>query len=356
MRLHINLDFKEVIFNSGITFFFKIIGLFLAYLVTLLITKTFGSEVFGRYSIVITFSQLIVLVFTFGLPSVIILLITDQNHFDKRPKTNFLKKIMLITLVSSVLITIVIYSLSEIIALKVFNDQSLIEYFKTLSFFIIPLMFHEVLLNFFRGKKEFKKFNFFLFVLPPLLFLGIFYGFLNINQKEIITILSFGLSAVIVFLLEIFFYGRLKYSTKTDYSTKTLFKLSFPMMLSGTILFLLNWTDIFMLGAMVSSKEVGVYNLAFKIASIGLIILIVINVVIGPKIAELYNKNDLQSLQKTIVKTTQLIALLTLPIVVVIIVFRAEILSFFGQDFILGESTLIILSFGILINALAGKG
>ena len=126
-------------------------------------------------------------------------------------------------------------------------------------------------------------------------------------------------------------------------------------MLSGTILFLLSWTDIFMLGIMVSLKDVGIYSAAFKIASIGLIIILVFNVVIGPKIAELYNNNYMSKLKTTINKTTQLITFLTIPIFSIIIIFREEILIFFGNDFIQGESVLIILSTGVLINAISGN-
>jgi O-antigen/teichoic acid export membrane protein len=350
-----NYDLKEILLNGISTFAFKITGLLLAYLVMLFITRTFGSEVFGRYSIAITFSQLLVLIFTFGLPVSIISLLSDTDHFDKQPKTNFLKKVMIITFVSSIIISVSLFFISEIIALHLFNDQSLTVYFKILSYFIVPLMFHEILINFFRGKKEFKKYNLFIFVLPPLLFICIFYLLLKSYTNEFVTILSFGLSLAIVFIIELIFYRFLNYMTKTNYPTKKLFKLSFPMMLSSTVLFLLNWTDIFMLGAMVTSKEVGIYNLAFKIASIGLLIIIAMNVVIGPKIAELYNKNDLDSLRKITIKSTQIIALLTIPLILIIQVFRIEILTYFGYEFAQGEVVLLILSFGVLINAVSGN-
>ncbi len=324
-------------------------------MVMLLITRTFGSAVFGRYTIALTFSQLIVLIFTFGFPSGVIRLLTDQSHYDEIPKTNFLKKTLWITFVSSITISILIYFLSELIAISLFKDRSLIIYLKVLSFFITPLMFHEVLLNIFRGKKEYKKYNLFLFVLPPLLFLIMFYIIYNYFYNEISVILSFGLSILIVFFIEIIFLKGVKNSIKKDYPTNLLFKLSLPMMISGTILFLLSWTDIFMLGAMVSSEEVGIYNVAFKISSIGLIIILVFNVVIGPKISELYNRNEIKKLKKTIIKTTQLITITTIPIFLILIVFRKDILSFFGSEFILGETTLVILSFSVLINAISGN-
>lgn len=321
----------------------------------LLITRKFGSVVFGRYTLAVTFSQFIVLIFTLGFPNGIIRLLTDSNHYDIKPKSNFIYKVIWITLVLSILISIILYTNSDFIALYLFKDESLIEYIKIISFFILPLMFHEILLNIFRGKKDFKKYNLFLFVLPPLLFLIIYFLFFNHNLNETSVILSFSLSIFTVLILEIIFSSKLKSSIQNNYPTKKLLKLSLPMMLSGTILFLLSWADIFMLGIMVSLKDVGIYSAAFKIASIGLIIILVFNVVIGPKIAELYNNNYMSKLKTTINKTTQLITFLTIPIFSIIIIFREEILKFFGNDFIQGESVLIILSTGVLINAISGN-
>lgn len=321
----------------------------------LLITRKFGSVVFGRYTLAVTFSQFIVLIFTLGFPNGIIRLLTDSNHYDIKPKSNFINKVFWITLILSISISIILYINSDFIALYLFKDESLIEYIKIISFFILPLMFHEIFLNIFRGKKDFKKYNFFLFVLPPLLFLIIYFLFFNHNLNETSVIFSFLLSIFTVLILEIIFSSKLKSSIQNNYPTKQLLKLSLPMMLSGTILFLLSWTDIFMLGIMVSLKDVGIYSAAFKIASIGLIIILVFNVVIGPKIAELYNNNYISKLKTTINKTTQLITFLTIPIFSIIIIFRKEILRFFGDDFILGESVLIILSTGVLINAISGN-
>ena len=321
----------------------------------LLITRNFGSVVFGRYTLTVTFSQIVVLIFTLGFPNGIIRLLTDPYHYNIKPKSNFLNKVFWITLILSVLISILLYINSNFIALYLFNDESLIEYIKILSFFITPLMFHEILLNIYRGKKDFKKYNLFLFVLPPLLFIIIYFLFFNKSHNETSVILSFLFSILSVLILEIIFSRKIRSSNQSNYPIKQLLKLSLPMMLSGTILFLLSWTDIFMIGIMTSSKDVGIYSAAFKVASIGLIIILVFNVVIGPKVSELYNNNYMSKLKTTINKTTQLITFLTIPIFSIIIIFRKEILSFFGNDFIQGESVLIILSTSVLINAISGN-
>ena len=127
------------------------------------------------------------------------------------------------------------------------------------------------------------------------------------------------------------------------------------MMLSSLMLFLLNWTDIFMLGAMVSEKEVGIYNLAYRLASLAMLVIISLNIVLAPKISQLFKQNEIKELHSTIVKSTRLVILLTTPLVLGLIFFSEFILGLFGQNFIQGKTTLIIIALGVLINVSTGN-
>lgn len=127
------------------------------------------------------------------------------------------------------------------------------------------------------------------------------------------------------------------------------------MMLSSLMLYLLNWTDIFMLGFMRTSSEVGIYNLAYKLGSLGMLIIISMNVVLAPKISELYKLNKISELHLTIKKTTKVVTLLTIPIVVFLISFSEFILSVFGNSFVEGKTALVIIAVGVLLNVLTGN-
>ena len=351
----LNKHFKEVAVFGSSTFVLKIIGLFLSYLVILFITKNFGADIYGKYSLSIAFSQIIALTFTLGLPILIVRIISDKVYYENQPKANFLKKINKIVFIIGLLLSGLVYVISDYISIYILKDQTYSWYLKTLSFFILPLMFHEVFLGFFKGKKDFFKHNLFLFILPPIFFF-LFFTLLKgkISSKGFVF-LCYLLSIALVFLIELFFYLPEVYkSKKLNYKIKTLLKDSFPMMYSGLLLYLLSWTDIFMIENFRTSKEVGIYTTAFKVASIGFLVITSINVVIAPKIAELYSKKDIKQLHKTIVNTTRLISVFTLPLVTVMIFFRKEILFFFGAEFIAGENALILIALGILFSAMSG--
>jgi O-antigen/teichoic acid export membrane protein len=121
------------------------------------------------------------------------------------------------------------------------------------------------------------------------------------------------------------------------------------------MLYLLNWTDVFMLGGTVSETELGHYNLAYKLASLSMLVIVSMNVVLAPRVAKLYNNGDLAELHKTVRKATHIIIALTVPLVLFIIILADYLLAFFGHGFAGGRQALIIISIGFLLNAVTGN-
>jgi O-antigen/teichoic acid export membrane protein len=69
----------------------------------------------------------------------------------------------------------------------------------------------------------------------------------------------------------------------------------------------------------------------------------------------LYGENNIPELKKLIHHSTRLIAILSIPIVGIVIFSSKYILSLFGSEAVLGSSTLIIVSLGVLFSAMAGN-
>jgi len=119
--------------------------------------------------------------------------------------------------------------------------------------------------------------------------------------------------------------------------------------------FLINWTDVLMLGSFSTEENVGIYNAAFKVGMIVYIIIISMSIVIGPKVTEAYESKNFSELKKIIQKATQLITFVTLPIVLLIIIFSEYLLSYFGNAFIAGKTVLIIIAISTFISAVCGN-
>ena len=328
----------------------------LAYVTMLYITNQYGAEVFGRYSISLTLWQLSTLLFSLGLPNAIVKLTADHRFFENgTPLNQYLNKSAKILAIAGLSCSFILYFVKEWLASTVFNDIALIPYFRYMSVFIALGVFHLFLCEFLRGRKFFTKYALFYYVFPYAISIPLLYVFHRLKMPESNIILAYVSAIGILTIILAFYYPKKITAIGASQSNKDLLRLSFPLLLSAAFIFISNWTDIFMLGIMASKSEVGIYNVAYKLASISLIVISAVNTVLAPKISELYSRNEISMISDEIKKSTWLITAATIPIFLILVIFSKEILSFFGDEFVSGQKLLIVVSIGLLFNALSGS-
>lgn len=350
-----SISFKQMLMSGGTTLIYRVIGLFLNFFITFFITKQFGEGVFGNYSLTFTILQASTMIFALGLPNALINYL-GLHKIDDHFSQFLLRKGLKIILLTAIIPSIFYFMLKNVIAIDIFKNKHLISYLVVVAFLLPISIIHEFFLNFFIATKNFLKFNVFMFVIPNIIFLTLLLLFTITKEKGYLTLLFYAVAVLITVIIETFFVFKKHTKVAIEkLSSKQILQFSSPMMLSSLMLFLLNWTDVFMLGSMVSEKEVGIYNLAYKLASLAMLVIISMNVVLAPKITQLYKTNDSKELHSVIAKSTKLVIFLTVPIVLVLIIFSNSILSVFGDGFTQGKTALIIISIGILINVLTGN-
>ncbi len=350
-----SISFKQVLLSGGTTFVYRIAGLLLNFFITIFITKNFGPSIFGNFSLVLTILQATTMIFALGLPNALINYL-GVNKIDDHFSQFLLKKGLKIVLISALIPSSIYFVLKNTIATTVFHNQNLVDYILIVAIILPFSIAHEFFLNFFVATKNFLKFNVFMFVLPNIFFLLLLFLFAISEENQYVTFIFYAISILITVLIELFFV--FKKHTKTNIkkmSSYQILQFSSPMMLSSLMLFLLNWTAVFMLGAMVSEQEVGIYNLAYKLASLAMLVIISMNIVLAPKIAELYKTNNLKELHSVIKKSTHLVIILTAPIVLFLVFFSSFVLGVFGSNFVQGKTALIIISIGVMLNVLTGN-
>lgn len=295
------------------------------------------------------------MIFALGLPNAIISylgLYKIEDHFSQF----ILKKGLKIVLLASIIPSGIYFFFKEFIASDIFGNIKLIPYLKIIAFTLPFAIIHEFILNFFIATKKFLKFNIFMFLVPNFIFLLLLATISIQNENESLTFVFYSIAISITLIMECFFaFKKTETAIFKKLSTKQILQFSSPMMVSSLFLFLLNWTDVFMLGFLTSTREVGIYNVAYKLASLSMLVIISVNVVLAPKISELYQSNQLIELHKTIRKLTRIVFLITIPIVLFLIIFSEFILGMFGTNFIEGQTALIIITIGMLLNVLTGN-
>jgi O-antigen/teichoic acid export membrane protein len=348
---------KQLIKKSGAVLFLRIVGMAFSFLAVLFISNFYGAEVYGRYSLSITLLQFLILIFSLGLTSSVIKLTSDVNFFrNKKPLNRYLFNSMVLLFLSMLICSLLLYFFKQQLAITIFNDVKIISYFNYLSLFIVFGAFHVFFSEYIRGRGKFIHYGVFMYVLPNLLLIAfLFYGKYN-NYNEDFIIISYLLSLAILSIVLLYFVPKREaLMIKKSYSYRSLLSLSIPMMFSATFIFITNWTDIFMLGAMVSKAEVGIYNAAYKLAILSLVVIHAVNTVLAPKISQLYSENNINEIKNEVQRATKIITYITIPVVLILIIFRKHLLILFGEEFVVGEQVLLIVSIGLLINALSGS-
>ncbi|WP_291112011.1 MULTISPECIES: oligosaccharide flippase family protein [unclassified Flavobacterium] len=350
-----SISFKQLLSSGRLTFLYRILGLFLNFFITFFITKNYGEGVYGNYSLIFTMLQASTMLFALGLPNAIISYLglhKIEDHFSQF----ILKKGLKIVLIATIIPCGFYFFFREFIALDIFGNIELIPYLKIIVFTLPFAIIHELILNFFIATKNFLKFNIFMFLVPNFIFLLLLVIISISKENESITFAFYSISISITLIVECFFaFKKSETAIFEKLSTKQIIQFSSSMMLSSLMLFLLNWTDVFMLGFLTSTRDVGIYNLAYKLASLTMLVIISMNVVLAPKISELYRSNKLAELHKTIKNATRIVFLITIPIVLFLIVFGEIILGMFGANFIEGKTALFIIAIGMLLNVMTGN-
>ena len=347
------MPMQQLLRAGGLTFFFRIGGLGLTFLITRIITSQYGESVFGSYSLALTIAQATGILFALGFPNAIISYIGLKPIHD--PYSQHILKKGLKILAPLALIPLVVYFFgATVIAEGIFEKSGLYNYILIAAFTVPAMILHEFLLYFFIATGNNLKFNIFMFGVPNVLLLVLLLAVQHPPGHY--TFLFYFISIAATLAIECFFAFKKHANTNdTVLTARQMITFASPMMFSGVMLYLLNWTDVFMLGAQVSEAQLGYYNLAYKIASLSMLVIISMNVVLAPKIASLFNGGNLDELHKTVRKTTHIIIALTTPLAAGIILLPDFLLSFFGHGFTGGKEALIIITVGFWLNALTGN-
>ncbi|MBP6414626.1 MAG: flippase [Bacteroidia bacterium] len=344
--------------KGGIALSVKAGGMITQYLFVFVVARMLGPTALGSFTLSFTVLQLLAILGLLGLDNLLTRKVAAAKAADRPEdiKSAFITSIK-ITAISAVLLSFFLFIAAEYLANTVFHKPQLATHLKVMCFALAPFVFINIHAAAFRGMKNMIGFTLYKAIIPlfnvAFIFIG-YYSALNISPT-----LGYMISCMLVMILYVIAwnkYSRLKTVEVIETtSMKEMAQESLPMMITGSIFFILNWIDNLVIGIFRTELEVGLYDTAFKIASASAIILMAINAIQGPTFAEYHSKNDLSKLRESIFSSTKMLFYATLPFTILIIIFPEWILSFFGKEFEQASTALIILSIGNFFSSITGS-
>ncbi|MGG5485942.1 flippase [Gaetbulibacter sp. PBL-D1] len=350
-----NKDLSEIMKKGLVALFIRILGFIAGYIFIFYTVKLYGAETQGRLALSFSFMIIGALFCRLGVDTHFVKIFAINNNFDNARGIYF--RIFPFVFWITCVVSLVVYMLSDVISTAIFGDQDLALFLKWTAPCIMFFTF--ILLNagVFRGLKKNALYSFlfnggrFVFTL---LFLGVMIFFGHSAPESSVKAHTLGI--LVLFLISLFYVFKylFPFSKRTNYDSKTFVLKSLPMLFSASMIVFLGWSDTIILGIYRESSIVGVYSVILKIAAITSFTFQAIDSILAPKLSSAFHDNNMVLFKKLVKFSTLINLIISIIVVIGIFLFKDIILRFFGEEFRLGATALIILCIGQLFNAICG--
>lgn len=336
------------------------LGVGLFFLGTLYLTNELPADLVGQYDYSRALLLFVGAVALFGMQQSVIFYsgyYSAQNNLGQIKQVY--KTMFLLVITLSLGLNALLYALGPIITALGFNPFSDLVYqtFMGILFYALTMLNIDVLRaidKIFVSELFRNIFRYLIF------FLGVM-ALVYLGQPQWLVWVFLGSFVLLalassIFLLYYFAQPGLKVlEAGPSIGPKAILKRSAPMAISAASFLLMQSLDVLMLKQFENYTIVAVYSVAVKLTLLLSVALASVNAVLGPKIAEDYNRGDNMALAVKVKKSTRLIFLATAPAIVVLALGAEWILSWFGPTYVAAKTPLLILLMGQGVNTLCGS-
>lgn len=352
--------FNKIFQNkSFILFLVKILNAGLNFSVSYTLAKLIGAEGLGVFAFAISWMTLFSVPGTLGFNH---LLVREISIYKTSEKWNLLQGLINYSSRLTFIYSIVLGLIAITVALTM--DLLTSEFLVPFCIAIAALPFRTLILiksSILKGLKEVIIGHLPEQVCLPLLFLSLalIYRITNPESISPTVVVILYIMAILTISLGISVVQSQKSpaqikSVKQSTSRKEWICGAIPMMFLGGMQIIFTRTDIIMLGIFNGSKDVGIYVVVSRLASLITFALVAINNTKAPEIASHYAKNHISKIQHIAKFSARASTAAAIPIAIIFCTGGDKILAIFGTEFQHGYIALAIISFGSVINAMTG--
>lgn len=332
------------------------------FVASIIIARLYGANTIGIVAVINSFLMMITIFTILGTKNSILRLIPEL--LVKSSATSayklFQKTQYMVTGIS-LFVGGLSFLGANFIADKIFSKPHLSFYFALASGFVVFKSMAILNTQAVRGLKLIKMFAL-MQILPQsfnlifLIVLGWVWPSQNVPVYALIG--GFTMTGIIGWLIIQISFRRIMIKDESihDISYREILSISFPMMITATMSFIISQTGIIMLGMYRSETEIGYYAIAVKVAYLTSFVLAAINSIAGPKFSELFHSNKIDELFYVAQKSAKLVFFTTTPLLVGFILLGKPLLKFtFGSEFGVAYIALVILVVGQFVNSISGS-
>lgn len=191
-----------------------------------------------------------------------------------------------------------------------------------------------------------------------LLLIAVAYALAETELTGPFAVLLYGAAAYAGCLLAVGLLRRLRPSplarAQPERHYRAWLRATLPFVLIAGTMAINSQIDVVMLGFMLGAEPTGIYRVASRIADIAGFPLLAVMVALGPIIAGLFAEGRFQEMQERLTKAARATLAMTLVMALALASLDGSILLLFGEAFQAGQTVLVILLVGRIVEAALG--
>ena len=354
--------FSEILTGSAWALASRLVVTLLSLLSTVLVARAYGAEMLGVLAVLNSFLLMSGILSTLGTQTSILRLVPEHiARYSVSSAFGVYRQVLFLVTSASLLIGGFLLIASGTVAETVFSKPHLQVFLAMAACFVVARSAAELSVLAIRGLKRIKTFAV-LSIVHPAAVLVVLVALTLISRHPSSPVYAhlaaWGIAAVVAVRVtdRAFKSGMQAGDEIQKTSLREIVSLSFPMLMTASINFILNQTGVLMLGMFRTEHEIGYYSAAVRLVTLTSFMLHAVNTMAAPRFAELYHSGKVDELLHVARKSTKLIFWTTAPVSVALMVLGSPILVIlFGSDFAAAGWAMIFLLIGQTFNALSGS-
>ncbi len=349
-------DIREILKGSLWSLGTRIFSLGIGYINTIILARLLGAEIIGVNSLTASIFAFAGLFANFGFPNV---LVRYASQYEEDSVLSFIvSRIFFTSLIIAITISLFIAVFSDVISRRFFHITLLKDYLILYSLAFPFSIISNEMVETIRGLRKISVSESIRNSMSLINLFSILLLYYVFKIKDTLPAIAYDIIVFTVFFISFFSFLRIFHRRKVTKRSRIAFKevidTSLPLLITSSMMVIIANTDRVMLGYFSTPSEVGIYSIAFKLSLLASIGGVSINMILAPKISQLYWKKKIEELKQVVSFGSKLFFYTSFPVMVFFLIFPSFILSIFGKEFIAGKWVLIILAFSQLVNAASG--
>lgn len=342
--------------SSALVLTLKVIGALGGYAFALIAVRYFGTDGYGRFELAFTIVTLLAVVAKWGYDGVLLKEIPARAARGEDSMA-LVRSIRTWVWVASMCLALLLYTFSEHVALF-FDSPSMQMELEVGSFLLVFWAVMMLQAEIFRAQGKMLLYgmhqsSFILGIAAITIFVSVPYFGLEPKFLQLTPISLFLLVPLVPIIIMDRWDSWRNWKIKPA-GRKVVRKTARAMFLSGILFMVMSWSDTLMLGYFMSDSDVGVYRIAFRVATLITFTQFAVNAGVAPDIAKLWAEGKRDVIQASIQRIFLLNFLIAVPAFLVLTLGGEFFMGLFGLELREYADIMRWLCIGQVVNALCG--